>query len=143
LSHSSRLGYYPWPSLTLRGMSIICLQQPPWFPARNICIPSGPYSERLPDTKELGFSSLVAILVGKQYGLLPPHPCPLLITANDCITFVDQNYYFFLFLEHWLRHVAPEESLWMPKTLREFKKKTIPPAFIWLGLYLILQERYW
>lgn len=74
-------------------------------------------SEQIAKYKEVGFFSLVTVLVGKQYSLLT-HP---LFDYSQWLHNIFRSE--FSLLESILRHVALEESSQNSKTLGELKKK--------------------
>lgn len=65
------LGYCLGPVLTgMRGDYIFVSNRPLWISSRGICVICDSRWARLPNTKELGFSSVVTVLVGKLHSLL-------------------------------------------------------------------------
>lgn len=116
LSFSGKVSWSPG-SHRLGLLSVICVNgyeewfyyifvysRPLWISSRDICIICDSQWERLPNTKELGFSSLVTVLIGKQCSLLT-HSLFYYSQGLHNICRLD-----FSFFESSLRHMALEES---------------------------------
>lgn len=127
------LGYSLWPALMVMRNDYICVyNRQLWISSRDVCIICDSQWAVLPNTKELCFSIVVTVLVGKQFSLLT-HP---LFDHSQWLHNMFRSVFFFWWGGSWLRHMALEESSQNPKTLRGFKETNFPLAFLQRGLCL-------